>query len=61
VLVGGKLERFHRSLRAQCPTGRLLRSLSFAHATVDELVEFYNAQRPHQSLEKRASIPRSHT
>jgi len=47
----GKIERFHRSLRAECLTGRLFGSLPMAQAAVDEWVEFYNTQRPHQSLD----------
>ena len=45
------MERFHRSLRAECLTGQLFRSLPLAQAAVDEWVAFYNTQRPHQSLE----------
>jgi hypothetical protein len=47
----GKIERFHRSLRAECLTGQLFISLPRAQAAVDEWVEFYNTERPHQSLE----------
>ena len=47
----GKIERFHRSLRAECLTGQLFGSLRVAQAAVDEWVEFYNTQRPHQSLD----------
>ncbi|MGZ4663619.1 MAG: IS481 family transposase [Frankiaceae bacterium] len=47
----GKIERFHRSLRAECLTGQLFGSLRMAQAAVDEWVEFYNTQRPHQSLD----------
>ena len=47
----GKIERFHRSLRAECLTGRLFTSLRTAQAAVDEWVEFYNTSRPHQSLD----------
>jgi transposase InsO family protein len=47
----GKIERFHRSLRAECLTGQLFASLPIAQAAVDEWVEFYNTQRPHQSLD----------
>jgi hypothetical protein len=47
----GKIERFHRSLRAECLTGQLFRSLPVAQAAVDEWVEYYNGQRPHQSLD----------
>lgn len=47
----GKIERFHRSLRAECLTGELFGSLPLAQAAVDEWVEFYNTRRPHQSLD----------
>jgi transposase InsO family protein len=47
----GKIERFHRSLRAECLTGQLFSSLRTAQAAVDEWVAFYNTQRPHQALE----------
>jgi hypothetical protein len=47
----GKIERFHRSLRAECLTGQLFASLPTAQAAVNEWVEFYNTQRPHQSLQ----------
>lgn len=47
----GKVERFHRSLRAECLTGQLFTSLATAQGAVDEWVAFYNTERPHQSLE----------
>jgi transposase InsO family protein len=47
----GKIERFHRSLRTECLTGHLFASMSRAQAAVDEWVQFYNTQRPHQSLD----------
>lgn len=47
----GKIERFHRSLRAECLTGQVFSSLRTAQAAVDEWVEFYNSSRPHQSLD----------
>ena len=47
----GKIERFHRSLRAECLTGQTFASLSVAQAAIDEWVEFYNTSRPHQSLD----------
>jgi transposase InsO family protein len=50
-MTTGKIERFHRSLRAECLTGQLFGSLRTAQAAVDEWVEFYNTQRPHQSLD----------
>jgi transposase InsO family protein len=54
----GKIERFHRSLRAECLTGQLFTSLRTAQAAVDEWVEFYNTHRPHQSLEMTAPAQR---
>lgn len=47
----GKIERFHRSLRAECLTGQVFSSLGTAQAAVDEWVEFYNTVRPHQGLD----------
>src|SRR5690242_7051036 len=47
----GKIERFHRSLRAECLTGQLFGSLAVAQSAVDEWVAYYNTQRPHQSLD----------
>jgi transposase InsO family protein len=54
----GKIERFHRSLRAECLTGQLFGSLRLAQAAVDEWVEFYNTQRPHQSLDMEVPAAR---
>jgi transposase InsO family protein len=47
----GKIERFHRSLRAEFDTRRVFSSLKVAQGALDEWVTYYNAQRPHQALE----------
>jgi transposase InsO family protein len=46
----GKIERFHRTLRAEFDTGRVFTSLRSAQHALDEWVEQYNTERPHQSL-----------
>lgn len=46
----GKIERFHRSLRAEFDTRRVFASLKAAQSELDEWVERYNTERPHQSL-----------
>jgi transposase InsO family protein len=47
----GKIERFHRSMRAEFDTRRVFSSLRVAQQALDEWVEYYNTQRPHQSLD----------
>ena len=47
----GKVERFHRTLRIEFDTSRVFKSLAFAQAELDEWVEHYNTDRPHQSLD----------
>jgi transposase InsO family protein len=46
----GKIERFHRALRAEFRTDRVFASLAAAQAELDEWVEHYNTRRPHQAL-----------
>jgi hypothetical protein len=46
----GKIERFHRTLRAEFDTGRVFSSLKTARQALDEWVACYNTQRPHQAL-----------
>jgi len=46
----GKIERFHRSLRAEFLTGRVFDSLHQAQKELDAWVEDYNQSRPHQAL-----------
>jgi transposase InsO family protein len=47
----GKIERFHRTLRAEFDTGRVFSSLRTAQQALDEWVAHYNTERPHQSLD----------
>ncbi len=47
----GKIERFHRTLRAEFGTARLFSDLASAQGELDEWVAFYNTDRPHQSLD----------
>jgi len=46
----GKIERFHRSLRAEFRTDRVFKSLAAAQAELDEWVRDYNENRPHQAI-----------
>ena len=47
----GKIERFHRTLRAEFDTRRTFTSLRVAQQALDEWVGYYNTARPHQALE----------
>jgi hypothetical protein len=46
----GKIERFHRTMRAEFDTRRMFSSLRTAQQALDEWVSYYNTERPHQSL-----------
>ncbi len=46
----GKIERFHRSLRAEFRTDRVFADLAAAQAELDEWVDDYNTNRPHQGI-----------
>ena len=46
----GKIERFHRTLRAEFDTTRVFATLRAAQGALDEWVGYYNTQRPHQGL-----------
>jgi transposase InsO family protein len=46
----GKIERFHRTLRAEFDTRQVFSSLTTAQQALDEWVGYYNTARPHQSL-----------
>jgi transposase InsO family protein len=46
----GKIERFHRTLRAEFLTGRSFGDLQAAQAELDGWVQSYNTERPHQAL-----------
>jgi transposase InsO family protein len=46
----GKIERFHRTLRAEFDTRRMFTNLRIAQEALDEWVGYYNTTRPHQAL-----------
>jgi transposase InsO family protein len=46
----GKIERFHKTLRAELLTGRRFNSLAQAQQLLDAWVTDYNTQRPHQAI-----------
>jgi transposase InsO family protein len=46
----GKIERFHKTLRAELLTGRRFDSLPQAQQVLDAWVADYNLRRPHQAL-----------
>ena len=47
----GKIERFHRSLRAEFLSNKpAFTNLKTAQQALDEWVDYYNSARPHQSL-----------
>jgi transposase InsO family protein len=46
----GKIERFHKTLKAECLAGRVFATLEEAQAAIDEWVEHYNTRRPHQGI-----------
>ena len=46
----GKIERFHKTLRAELLTGHRFDSLAEAQQVVDAWVDDYNTQRPHQGI-----------
>ena len=54
----GKIERFHRALRAESDTRQVFSSLTIAQQALDEWVGYYNTQRPHQSLGMAAPASR---
>ena len=46
----GKVERFHRTLKDELVRGAIFESVEEAQARIDEWVEHYNHQRPHQGI-----------
>jgi transposase InsO family protein len=46
----GKVERFHKTLRAEFLNGRVFSSIAEAQAALDAWVEEYNYRRPHQAV-----------
>lgn len=48
----GKIERFHRSMRAEFLSNKpAFANLKVAQQALDEWVDYYNTSRPHQSLD----------
>lgn len=47
----GKIERFHRTMRQEFLTGRVLEDLATAQDELDAWVASYNTQRPHSALD----------
>src|SRR5713226_5877207 len=45
VGTGGKIERFHKTLRVEFDTRQVFRNLKTAQEALDEWVSYYNAQR----------------
>jgi transposase InsO family protein len=55
----GKIERFHRSLRAEFLSNRTpFANLKVAQQALDEWVDYYNTARPHQALDMVAPVER---
>ncbi len=48
----GKVERFHKTLRAEFLNGKVFTSIAEAQAALDAWVEEYNHRRPHQAIGK---------
>ncbi len=46
----GKVERFHKTVRAELLTGRVFASIEEAQAVLDAWIEHYNSERPHQGI-----------
>ncbi|NWB57519.1 IS481 family transposase [Pseudomonas sp. F8002] len=56
--TNGKIERFHRSLKAEVLNGRHFRTLAEAQTNLDQWREVYNHQRPHQALDYKVPMDR---
>jgi transposase InsO family protein len=54
----GKVERFHKTVRAELLTGRVFASIEEAQAALDVWVEHYNSERPHQGIGMVAPLRR---
>lgn len=54
----GKIERFHRTLRAEFRTDRVFADLATAQAELDAWVIEYNTRRPHSALGMAPPIER---
>lgn len=56
--TNGKVERFHRSLKAEVLDGRQFSTLAEAQSAFDKWREIYNHQRPHQALDYQVPMSR---
>ncbi|NWD20676.1 transposase family protein, partial [Pseudomonas sp. IPO3778] len=56
--TNGKIERFHRSLKAEVLDGRHFSTLRDAQTSFDRWREVYNQQRPHQALDYKVPMDR---
>jgi len=56
--TNGKIERFHRSLKAEVLNGRHFSTLADAQSAFDQWREIYNLKRPHQALEYKVPMDR---
>jgi len=54
----GKIERFHKTVRAELLAGRVFADVAEAQAAVDAWVVEYNTRRPHQALGMRTPAER---
>src|SRR5262249_28864927 len=54
----GKVERWHKTLREEFLDGTVFASLADAQAQLDVWVQYYNLERPHQSLGRVPPIER---
>lgn len=54
----GKVERWHKTMRAEFLTGKVFDSIDDAQAQLDAWVQHYNHVRPHQSIGNVAPIER---
>ena len=57
----GKIERFHRTLRAEFDTSRVFASLQAAQAELDAWGDRYNHHRPHQAIDDATPADRFHS
>ncbi len=56
--TNGKIERFHRSLKAEVLAGRHFADLAQAQNAFEHWRGVYNCQRPHQALDMRTPVER---
>lgn len=56
----GKLERFHRTLKAEALSGRMFRDLEHVQTELDAWRVVYNHERPHEALDFATPSQRYH-